>query len=175
MNQKLQNMCFTFLAAIVIVPLYIFLHESGHALVSLSCGARITAFSIFGAYTSSEGGNYNDLTYSLLHVAGVLLPILVSIGVLLFYRKDRLHAFYRITMFLVGMLSIGSACAWVIVPILYLQGKAPVADDVTKFIEASGVAPLLVIACAALVMGVFLLILWKKQVIQNWWQTIQGK
>ncbi|MDE7310746.1 MAG: M50 family metallopeptidase [Eubacterium sp.] len=36
--------------------LYIFLHEGGHALVAVLCGAKITSFSIIGAHTSATGG-----------------------------------------------------------------------------------------------------------------------
>ena len=53
--------------------MYIALHEGGHALVAVCCGARITKFSVFGAYTAYEGGTFTAVTLSLTNIAGMLL------------------------------------------------------------------------------------------------------
>lgn len=73
------------LAAFIDIVLYIILHEGGHALIAVSCGAKVTAFSIVGAYTSSEGGNYTQTTLSLLNLAGVIFPIIVSVCYVTFF------------------------------------------------------------------------------------------
>lgn len=85
------------LAAFIEVMLYIFLHEGGHALVAISCGAEITTFSIVGAYTSSVGGSYTQVTGAILNIAGMALPLIISVCYMVFFfRKNRGGEFYRI-------------------------------------------------------------------------------
>lgn len=50
----------------LLLPFYVLLHEGGHALVALLCGARVTEFSLLGAHMSYEGGAFTPLTLSLL-------------------------------------------------------------------------------------------------------------
>lgn len=175
MNQKIVNILLSILAAIVLLPIYIFLHEGGHALVSILCGAKITSFSIIGAYMSSEGGNFNRVTSSMLHAAGALVPLLVSAWLLLFYKKGSSNHFYHIAMYMIGIMSIGNSLAWVFVPLLYMMGNAPENDDITKFLEVSKIHPVIVCLCALIVVILYIILMWKKQLIQRWWRIIQKK
>ena len=175
MNDRAMNVLRSFLAAIVVVPIYIFIHEGGHALVSILCGAKITSFSIWGAYMSSEGGNFNTVTTSLRSAAGALLPIIISTVLLLFYKKTSSSKFYHFIMLMAGFISVGSSLAWVLVPILYLNGNAPVLDDATTFLEVSKIHPIIVIIGAIGIITLYIILMWKKQVMQNWWRMIQNK
>lgn len=95
--KKVVLMLKLLLAAFLEVILYIFLHEGGHALAAISCGAKITAFGIIGAYTSSVGGSYTQVTGAILNIAGMALPLIISICyIVFFFRKNRGGEFYRI-------------------------------------------------------------------------------
>lgn len=174
-DQKIKYTALSVAIALVAVPLYILLHEAGHALVSILCGARVTAFSIVGAYTSSVGGNYTVLTRSLLHLAGALLPFMVSVCFLLFYKNDSGRKLYHIVVFYITIVSAGSLSAWVFVPILYLFGNVPPSDDVSQFLEVSKIHPLIVSVCAGAVVILYIMWIWKKKIIQNWFRILQGK
>lgn len=175
MNSKVRTVGLLLLSACIMVPLYIVLHEGGHALVALLCGAKITNFTIIGASVSSVDGVYTAFTYSLLHSAGLLLPVLASILYMLFYQKDRTGVFYRLFSFMFAVLPTFSILAWVLVPVLYMNGRAPVGDDTTQFLDASGLSPILVILTAVVLFLLCLALAWHKKIIQNYWHTVNQK
>ena len=80
MDLNTRKILSLFASILFTIPVYIILHEGGHALIALSCGARITEFSILGAYMRYEGGTFTALTLSLFYIAGMLLPVLISIA-----------------------------------------------------------------------------------------------
>ena len=65
MNLKVKKILSLFASILILIPLYVALHEGGHALTAVLCGARITQFRILGAYMAYEGGRFTSLTYSL--------------------------------------------------------------------------------------------------------------
>lgn len=65
MDLNTRKILSLFASILFTIPVYIILHEGGHALIALSCGARITEFSILGAYMRYEGGTFTALTLSL--------------------------------------------------------------------------------------------------------------
>ena len=173
MNVKIKIILSTFASIIFIIPIYIILHEGGHTLIAVLCGARITKFSILGAYMTYDGGTFTSITLSLFHIAGMLLPVLVSIVYMLTYRNKIKGMLYRIFSFISSLIPIGSILAWVIVPILYVSDKAPQNDDVTKFIDSSGLSPWAVLLGAVVLFTCCLFISWKKKIIQNYWMAIK--
>lgn len=158
----------------LVIFLYIILHESGHCLIAALCGARITEFSILGAHMRYEGGVFNTITSSLLNAAGVLLPIIVSGVYLLCYSKTKNSLFYRIFSFMFALVPFFSLIAWIFVPMLYYSGNAPANDDVTKFINHSGIDPWIVSFAAAIILICAAALAWKKRIVQNYWQACRG-
>ena len=150
MDLNTRKILSLFASILFTIPVYIILHEGGHALIALSCGARITEFSILGAYMRYGGGTFTALTLSLFYIAGMLLPVLISIAYLLLYRDAAQSVFYRIFSFLFPLILTAPALAWGIVPLLYLSDQAPPGDDVTGFIESSGASPWAVLLGAVL-------------------------
>lgn len=119
------------LSAGIAVYLYIFLHEFGHMVVMLSAGATITDFSIFTAHVSGYGGDYTNLSKMCEDANGALFPLIISYIYTLLYQKGNTKSFYRIFSYIVTLVPVASMLAWVIIPFVYLQGNAPVNDDVT--------------------------------------------
>ena len=85
-NLKVRKILAVLLSVACMIPLYVVLHEGGHALVAVMCGARITKFSILGAYMNYEGGQFSAAMFSLFHAAGMLLPLLAAILYMIAYR-----------------------------------------------------------------------------------------
>ena len=162
-------------SVIIVIFSYIILHEAGHCLVAVFCGAKITQFSILGAHMSYVGGEFNTITYALLHAAGTLLPVVVSFVFMAFYRKGYKNVFYRIFSTMFSLLPFFSLIAWILVPILYLLGEAPENDDVTKFINALGLNPWIVSVAAIVLFMSGILFAWKIKIILNYYNTCRGK
>ena len=133
--EKLKRISYAFLGLGIATFLYIIVHETGHLIVMLSAGATVTDFSIMFSHVSAVGGKYTDGSEMWLNANGAVLPLVVSYAAMLFYNRKHETAFYRIIYFLVTSVPIGSLLAWVIIPLLYMAGKAPAGDDVTKFLN----------------------------------------
>ena len=174
MNQTTKKLVSLFVSLILMFPAYILLHEGGHALAAISCGARITEFSILGAYMRYEGGRFTAMTLSLFHAAGTLLPVILAVVYMLAYRSGSRSVFYRIFSFFALLMPVGSILGWVVVPVLCLLGEAPGTDDAAKFIESSGLSPWIVLGGAALLFAGCLLLAWRKKIPQNYWMAAKG-
>lgn len=175
MSLRVRSMLSAIASILVCIPVYIALHEGGHALVAVCCGARITKFSVFGAYTAYEGGTFTAVTLSLTNIAGMLLPVVAAVVYMLTYRDSISSMLYKICSYIFLLVPVCSVLAWVIVPILYLADKAPQNDDVTKFIHNSGISPWVVMLGAVAIFGGCVILAWKKRIIQNYWETVRGQ
>ena len=171
-NLKVRKILAVLVSVACMIPLYVVLHEGGHALVAVMCGARITKFSILGAYMNYEGGQFSAAVFSLFHAAGMLLPLLAAILYMIAYQSGARSILYRIFSFLVLLLPVGAVLAWVGVPIFCLAGYEPTGDDVKKFLDSSGVHPLAVTAVAALLLAGCIGLAWKKKILQNYWDAV---
>lgn len=175
MNLKIKTILSLFVSILFVIPIYIVLHEGGHTLIAVFCGARITKFSLWGAYMSYEGGTFTSTTFSLVHIAGMLIPVLVAIIYMLTYRSNVISIPYRIFSYIFVLVPICSVLTWVFIPILYLADKAPQYDDVTRFINNSGLSPWIVLFAAIIIFACCIFIAWKKKIIQNFWTTVVNK
>lgn len=171
-----KRIFWTLLSAGITLILSIFLHELGHCIAALTCGAKITSFSILTAHVSSVGGNYTGLTKLWLNANGMLLPLLASLLYMLLYRRENTAGFYRIISFFFALIPSASLLAWVYLPVLYLLEMAPQNDDVTKFLEvfSPSANPLLVSAAAMLLIGVSVWLMVKKGIPQNYFQSLKN-
>lgn len=157
--------------------LYIFFHELGHLIVMISAGVTITEFSILGAHVSGIGGTYTTASAAMMNVNGALLPVVLSFLYTIFYQRKCRNTFYRIFSYLVAITPIASLLAWVMVPVLYLQGKAPIGDDITKFLDhtAEFFPPLAVSLVATAVIAAGGILVWKKGLLKNFQEAIKGE
>ena len=67
--------------------------------------------------------------------------------------------------------------AWVVIPFAYLQGNAPVADDVTQFLInfSQNHHPLIVSAVATLIIVIGVTVMIKKGIIQNFISLVKER
>lgn len=146
--------------------LYIILHEGGHTLVAIFCGADIVDFAFFSAHVSWTGGEFNTFTLSLADAAGVGLPVLVSVVYILFYSKENQNIFYRTFSFIFSIVPFYSLLAWMILPVMYVNGQMP-SDDVIHFIEHSGINPWIICVAAAAFFAGGVVLVWKRGILRN--------
>ena len=58
-------------------------------------------------------------------------------------------------------------------PVLYMLGKAPVGDDVTKFLDVTGMNPVILILFAGGLLAVSIFLAWRKGIIRNYWEELR--
>ena len=164
------------LSVLLILFLYILIHETGNLIVMLCAGDRITSFSILSAHVSGEGGSYTDTSDLWLHANGAFLPVLVSYIWMLLYRQDTENSFYRIFSWFVCLVPASSLLAWVYIPFLWMKGNAPAGDDVTKclFNFSQSHHPLLVSLGAIILIAVSAVLAIRKQVVKNMFEAVRS-
>lgn len=125
--------------------LYTFLHEAGHAVAGWLFGQSLTEFDAsfwdLSAHVGLTGGNLTRMQLATRSAAGVLLPLVVwAIVISLAPRKG---SFILETLKLLStMVVVNTLLAWIVLPVLFLFGRAP-SDDVTNFLNYSQMPPLL--------------------------------
>lgn len=157
----------------IAMPLYILLHEGGHALVASLCGAKIIELNIMEAYVVAEGGTFNVITLGLFYVSGTLVPMVILTLYLLIYPRETNKDFYSIFSALFTGMILFSMGVWVIVPIQYMLGIANAKDDVIQFIKVLNINPLIVVILASILMGIYTWIIWKKRIFQNGYSVLK--
>ncbi len=142
---------------LLLVAIYVFLHELGHSIVAIACGADITGFSIASAHMSYTGGQFTPASNAFLNVSGMLLPVLAFILALSAFKKDKNSILYQCCYYAACIWGIGPILAWIIVPIICMVSTPPAGDDVTKFIVNSDWHPGIVatLACALIIIILF--------------------
>lgn len=156
-------------AALLALPIYIFLHEFGHMLVMLACGDKILSFSILSASVAGAGGTFTPVTQSLLDIAGMALPLLISLVYLLFcFRSGTNSVFFHFFSAFLILIPMFSLLAWVMVPVAFLFGYRTGADDVIHFLNHSSIHPILVMLLSLAAFGACIVLAWKKGVFRIW-------
>ncbi len=149
-----------------VLLLYVFLHESGHTIVALSAGSKITEFELISLkpHMNFEGGNYDLISTLWLHANGSLLPLFVSYIVAFTYRKEIQNFFYHAFCFLFCVTTTLSFLVWVVLPLMYMNGYMDNGEDVCKFADLFNMyyEPWIISVIALLLVGLgALLIFWK--------------
>ena len=137
-----------------VVFIYTFLHEAGHALIGSLFGETLTEFSVrfwdLSAHVNMVGGELNQRQVAIQSVAGVSLPLLVWLLFISFVPRNP-GFILRMLKLLASMMVLNTLLAWIILPIFYRFGNTPASDDVTHFLQSSGVPPL-VLALVAMIL-----------------------
>ena len=148
---------------LLLIYLYTLFHEGGHALVAIMYGGRIDSFVLgFGAHIVKSGTNFTPVGESLFYSAGVLLPALSLAVALKFYNRRVKSLIFHYIYAAITIMIIGSFFAWLVIPVMSLFTEPPPGDDVSRFLEISGLNPLLVSLIALLLMFLLALIAYKK-------------
>lgn len=143
--------------------LYTLLHEGGHALVAVLYGGKINRLVLgFNAHVTYTGANFTRTGEALMNSAGALLPTVCMGIALAVYDRNVKHFVYHYLFALFSLAVTGSFAAWVAIPLISLFSVPPAGDDVTKFLEVSGMDPLLVSGIALLLIIAFVYVAYKK-------------
>jgi len=137
---------------LLVLLLYTFAHEGGHALMGLLFGGRVTSFSVNFFNLSAHVGLEGDFTpaqNAIISAAGVSLPYLLCMALILGTPKkaDPVLEWFRLLAF---MGTVNSLLAWVVIPILVSNG-ATIGDDSANFLGYTHFSPWLISGTTLLV------------------------
>lgn len=175
MGKKAKNFLLLLVSVVLALVIYILLHELGHLIVMVSAGATIDNFSIVTAHVSATGGEYTNLSDLWLQANGALLPVFTAYIYMFFYKSNNAKSFYRIFSYMIVLIPVASMLAWLIIPVMYIGGNAPINDDVTKFlyIFSHDFHPLIVSVVAAMIIGIGVALMIKKRIIHNFIEEVR--
>jgi len=160
---------------LLVIYLYTFLHEGGHALIAIMYGGRIDNFVLgFDAHVAHSGTNFTPIGESLSASAGALLPAVCLTVALIFYNQKVKNFIYHSIYFFMSIAITGSFLAWIAIPLISLFTAPPAGDDVGKFLQVSGLNPLLVSFIALLIILLFVLLSYKKGVYSKFIEYLKA-
>jgi hypothetical protein len=140
----------------------------GHGIIGLLSGGTIDRFILgFNARIYIINAQYNDFTYPLMNVFGLMLPVLILLIVLLTYKKAIENGFYHIFTYIFSIGIISSLLAWVFLPIISLFDKIPENDDVARFLNNAEIHPLFVSLIALIIFSLLILIAIRKGLLKK--------
>lgn len=159
---QVKKISYRLLILWMLLSTYVMLHEAGHALAVLAFGGELTYFSInlFDARIGHHG-EFTDFQTAIINVAGAGLPYLTWLVFMIALpcRSKKAFLEYAKTYSVVVLVSL---FAWLFIPLLYESGMAPAGDDVTKFLDASGLNGYL-ISFLILILVLASFLFWKKK------------
>ena len=168
MNERLKIIICVLIFAPLYLFIYTFFHEGGHAVVALIYGAEIDVFALgLNARVVHNGAEFSAFGDALHHIAGMLLPTVVGFALVALYRSKVKFTGYHLCYFITCMGLIGSMSAWVAIPVISLFAAPPPGDDVTKFLESTGIYPLIVSAGVLFVIAIFAFFMHKKGIFKK--------
>jgi peptidase M50B-like protein len=150
--------------------IYAFLHEAGHAIAGFLFGQSLTEFNVnfwdFSAHVAMVGGELTQFQRMVQSAAGAGMPLLLwAIFMSAVPRKS--NTLLELLKLISSMGVVNTLLAWMVLPILFVFGKAP-SDDVINFLRYSQTPPILLILMAAvLYSGGWILFLSKIDGLQN--------
>ena len=163
---------------IFVLFFYVFLHASGHTIVALASGSKITEFDLFSTrpHMNYKGGNYTLFSTLWLHANGSLLPLFVSYIVAITYKKEIQNFFYRAFCFLFCTINTCSFLVWAVVPLLYMNGYMDAGEDAFKFTKIFFMYqdPRIISVFALLLTGLGALLIFWKEIPRHFFQHVRG-
>lgn len=174
MARKIKFTFVMFAMAFVSLIIYVLLHESGHALVAILCGASNVKISVFSAHTWWKGGSFTGITQALCDVAGAALPVCVFWIAIMFYSKERKSVVYHMAYGIFFIAATSSLLAWVLIPAYSMFETFPdQTDDVVNFLSGSGISPVIVFLSAIFIIAFNVFIAIKKRLLHTVFQFIK--
>jgi|LSQX01.3.fsa_nt_gb hypothetical protein len=165
---KRKYLVSVFFSAVSFFIIYTFLHEIGHGLIGVLAGGRIERLVIgFDARITISNASYNTFTLPLMNIMGMLLPYSIFLLISLFYNKNREDILYRVFhgLYIFGL--SGSIIPWIFIPLMSFFAAPPAGDDVTKFLQNSGLNPVIVTCIGLFLLVLLLFTALKKGIINN--------
>lgn len=127
-----------------VLVVYTLTHEAGHAIVGLLFGQTLTALKVNFLTLSAHVGLVGELTqaeHALQSIAGMTLPLVIWL-IFISCAPRRSTLIVEMLKCIATIAVLSTLLAWIVLPVLYRLGQAPI-DDVSNFLDYSGMEPLL--------------------------------
>lgn len=168
MRKKAEFIICISVIGIGLLYLYTLLHEGGHALVAILNGGRVDWMVLgLNAQVQTSGTDFTPFTEALFNSMGVLLPVIVLIPALLVYNPKIKNSCYHIFFAAFSISITSSLLAWVVLPIVSFFTLIPASDDTTKFLNVTGLHPLIVTLSATLLIFALVFFIFKRGIFEK--------
>jgi hypothetical protein len=127
-----------------VLVVYTLLHEAGHAIVGMLLGQTLTALKVNFLTLSAHVGLVGELTQAQRAVqstAGATLPLMIWL-IFISCTPRRSTFLVELLKCIATVTVMSTLLAWIVLPLLYRVGQAPI-DDVSNFLGYSRLEPLL--------------------------------
>ena len=173
MSVKMKTI-FSIICFSLFILLYSFLetlfHEIGHALVVLLYGGTISKFVLYpNPYVSASYVDFTIFGTVLMHIAGILLPMVIGIIAVSLYNPKIKFMGYHICYMSGSVFLAFTLLQWAMIPFISLFTMAPPQNDMTKFMKVTGFPPLFMFLSMLLLIVVFLFLSYKKGI----WEKVK--
>lgn len=148
--------------------LYTVLHELGHCIAVWICGGTVTGFYPFGTHDyvtphMTYEGIADSFSQGLVHIFGSVVPLAAVVAVLLFWKGSKKHSLLNICVGILSGIFLMPTITWIVEPMGRLMNRFDYRSDVFKFIDTTGLHPIVVMLCALLIFGLTLLLFVKRR------------
>jgi hypothetical protein len=145
LKQRLFNAIYILsLGILFIVFLYPLLHESGHLLAAKIFGGQIGGMSLNLLNARAFFcGNFTNIQNAIIFISGMAFPYFIWLIFIIIIPKFTPPAVEYIKLFS-SLMIISTMLPYLIMPIVYLYGKAPSIDDSTRFIFNININPVVI-------------------------------
>lgn len=145
--------------------LYAVLHELGHCIAVWICGGTVTGFYPFDTVRPhmTYEGVWSEFSQALVHISGSAIPLAAAVAVLLFWKGSKKHPLLNICAGIISGIFLVSTLSWIVEPVGYLMNRFDYGSDVSKFIEDTGLHPVIVMLCALFIFGLTCLLFFKRR------------
>ncbi len=178
MERRIKTGLRTISVVIFVLFFYVFLHESGHTIVALASGSKITEFDLFSTrpHMNYKGGNYTLFSTLWLHANGAFLPLFVSYIIAFTYKKEIRSFFYQAFCFFFCVINTLSFLVWAVVPVLYMNGYMDKSEDAFKFSDLFFMYqdPRIISVAALLLVGLGAMLIFWKGIPYQYFQYVRG-
>ena len=153
----------------LVIVVYMTLHEAGHALAITAAGGQVTDFVLgVNAHVGFTGVGLSLADEAWIRVSGVLLPLLVLVPFAALCPA-RLPGLLLRGAQLVTVISFAATLVpWVVIPLVSLVTAPPAGDDVTLFLQTSGLPALVLSASTALTLAAVVLLARRAGLAATW-------
>lgn len=132
----------------VAIIIYPFLHEAGHSMVAILVGAKVIDFNLLPLpYVTCEVSNLNTTSMILIGLAGMFLPVLISIIV-----RPKSFWFWYCNLVMKFICFLSFAISFIAI-VLYIFGVTIKNEDIIQVIDIwnNGVFVLIIIMALSMI------------------------
>lgn len=108
-------------------------------------------------------GIWSGFSQALVDISGSAIPLAAAVAVLLFWKGPKKYPLLNTCVGIISGIFLMSTLSWIVEPVGRLMNRFDYSSDVSRFIEDTGLHPMIVMLCALLIFGLTCLLFLKRR------------